>query len=124
MPVAMVTAFWAVVDANRPSEDSELADRIDMLQNPDALTLKQLIEVMTTGDLSNWLTDRRNRRAIPHRLERCGYVPVRNPDADDGYWKIGTRQVVYAKSTLTKADQFKAVTDLMRRLNAAAGTDR
>ena len=63
MPVAMVTAFWAVVDANRPSEDSELADRIDMLQNPDALTLKQLIEVMTTGDLSNWLTDRRNRRA-------------------------------------------------------------
>jgi hypothetical protein len=48
-------------------------------------------------------------RAIPHRLERCGYVPVRNPDAQDGVWKInGVRQMIYAKATLTPQQQFEA----------------
>ena len=28
--------------------------------------------------------NRKNRRAIPHRLERCGYVSVRNPESKDG----------------------------------------
>ena len=39
-------------------------------------------------DFRAWLTDRKNRRVIPHRLETAGYVPVRNPGADDGLWKI------------------------------------
>jgi hypothetical protein len=41
------------------------------------------------GDFLDWLNDRKNRRAIPHRLETVGYVPVRNDDAKDGLWKIG-----------------------------------
>jgi hypothetical protein len=34
---------------------------------------------------------------------------VRNPDADDGLWKIhGKRQVIYAKAELSPRDQYAA----------------
>jgi hypothetical protein len=61
-----------------------------------------------------WLEDRKNRRTIPHRMEQCGYVPVRN-DADkhDGQWRIGgKRQRVYAKSSLAPAERIKAASSL------------
>jgi hypothetical protein len=65
-------------------------------------------------DFRNWTKERKNRRAIPHRLESCGYVPVRNPDDKrDGQWRInGKRQTVYAKQTLSYRDQITAVRDL------------
>src|SRR5256885_5563179 len=44
------------------------------------------------------LRERRNRRQIPHRLEAVGYVPVRNPDAKDGLWKVGGRRMVVYRS--------------------------
>jgi hypothetical protein len=40
------------------------------------------------SNLAEWLTDRKNRRQIPYRLEKCGYIPVRKPAATDGLWKI------------------------------------
>jgi hypothetical protein len=50
---------------------------------------------------------------IPHRLEKCGYAPVRNDAAKDGLWKInGVRQVVYAKTTLSIRDRLAAANDL------------
>ena len=71
------------------------------------------------GELSEfglWLRDRKNRRIIPHRLEQCGYVPVRNPTATDGLWKIeGRRQAVYAKATLAIRDQILAASELAKR---------
>ena len=52
---------------------------------------------------------RRNRRVIPHRLEMCGYVPVRNDAAHDGLWKIGgKRQAVYVKKTLLAHERIAA----------------
>ena len=48
-----------------------------------------MIIVNATEGLPTWLCDRKNRRAIPHRLEQCGYIPVRNADAVDGLFKIG-----------------------------------
>jgi hypothetical protein len=61
-----------------------------------------------------WITDRKNRRAIPHRMEQCGYVPVRN-DRNEGRWIIkGTRQVVYARSDLSIRDRFLAAQRLER----------
>jgi len=51
---------------------------------------------------------------IPHRLEKCGYVCVRNDGADDGLWKFnGRRQAVYAKSTLSIRDRIAAVNKLV-----------
>jgi hypothetical protein len=108
-PPTKTPAFWAVVDRHRSPEESELSDLIDELRNPKALTVKQLADVIAEGDLSNWLKDRRNRRVIPHRLEKCGYVTVRNPDATDGYWKIGgSRHSIYAQSNLSVSDQLAA----------------
>jgi hypothetical protein len=111
-PPPKTPAFWDIVNASVAPEDAELADMIDALGNPSALYLKQLID-KATGDIAEWLINRKNRRAIPHRLERCGYVSVRNPDAKDGYWVInGTRQSVYAKSSLSMSDQLAAASKL------------
>jgi len=111
-PPPKTPAFWDVVDANRAPEDGELADVLDKMQNPDAVTLNSITN-LATGDFFQWITDRKNRRAIPHRLEKCDYVPVRNDAAKDGLWVInGARQVVYAKSELSIANRVKAASDL------------
>ena len=112
-PPPKTAAFWAIVDASRSPEDAELADVIDRMNNPDAMTLTQIMNI-ATDDFGMWIKDRKNRRVIPHRLENCDYVPVRNPDAaSDGLWKIsGKRQAVYAKKTLSDRDRLKAASAL------------
>jgi hypothetical protein len=81
---------------------------------PDATTLIR-ISNEARGDFETWIKDRKNRRAIPHRLEKCGYVPVRNDGAEDGLWVInGKRQVVYAKNSLSIKDRLSAARDLTK----------
>ena len=100
------------MDASRAPEDAELADVLDQMGNPDATTIAR-ITAEATGEFLGWITDRKNRRIIPHRLERCGYVPVRNDAAIDGLWKIhGKRQAVYAKNSLSIRDRIKAAREL------------
>jgi Family of unknown function (DUF5906) len=112
-PPRKTPAFWAVVDANRAPEDSELADVIELLGNPNAVTLDALRGKAAGTELWGWLVDRKNRRVIPHRLEQCGYVPVRNDYAEDGLWKLNDkRQTIYAKLTLSIRDRFSAAKDL------------
>jgi hypothetical protein len=67
-------------------------------------------------DVSHWLSDRKNRRMLPHRFEACGYTPVRNDGANDGLWKIGIRrQVIYAKADLSLRERLEAARDLVER---------
>ena len=116
-PPPKTSAFWDIVNASSAPEDSEVADVIDALGNPDALTLGQLIDraAETGAAAADWLMERKNRRAMPHRMERCDYVPVRNPDANDGLWKFqGRRQVIYAKTTLSPRDQIAAARRLIQ----------
>jgi hypothetical protein len=111
-PPPKTAAFWDIVDANRAPEDAELADVLDRLGNPNATTLIR-IQNEARGDFETWIRDRKNRRVIPHRLEGCGYVPVRNDAAKDGLWKIGdARQVVYAASALSIRDRIGAANRL------------
>ena len=121
-PPPKTPAFWSIVDAGRSPEDAELADVLDGLGWPNAITLSMLVQGAgggfgaDKGTFAEWLGDRKNRRIVPHRLESCGYVPVRN-DADqrDGQWKIqGKRQTVYAKATLTLAEQLRAAGAMTR----------
>jgi ribosomal protein L37AE/L43A len=113
-PPPKTEAFWAIVDANRAPEDAELADVLDRLQNPDAVFLSQILGG-ADEDFAYWLRDRRNRRAIPHRLEQCGYIAVRNPDAKDGLWQIaGARQVIYAKASFSIREQIAAAEAVAR----------
>jgi len=113
-------AFWSIVNANRTAEEGELQDILDQLGTPDAVTIEQIKDkAPITGDkhdLWDWLKDRKNRKAINHRLENCGYCAVNNPVATDGMWRIGgRRQMVYAKSSLSLGAQQKAVETLQRK---------
>lgn len=112
-PPPKTAAFWAIVDAGRAPEDAELADLIDRMGNPPAFTLAKIASI-AEGNFAEWIADRRNRRMIPHRLEQCGYTPVRNPTATgDGLWKIhGKRQAVYANAELSLRDQIAAAQQL------------
>jgi hypothetical protein len=111
-PPPKTAAFWAIVDANRAPEDAELADVLDKLGNPDGTTIAG-ITVKACGAFFDWIIDRKNRRVIPHRLESCGYVPVRNDAAKDGLWKIkGVRQVIYVKAELPVNDRLRVASAL------------
>jgi hypothetical protein len=122
-PPRKTLAFWAIVDANRSPEDADVADALDALaerqangKNPappvPVLTLQMLIPY-TSGEFLNWLQDRKNRRNIPHRLESANYFPLKNPDADDGLWKIDRkRQAVYVHRNLSLAEGIKAARGL------------
>jgi hypothetical protein len=111
-PPPKTPAFWDIVDANRAPEDAELADLLDDLGNPDAVTLTRM-QNAKDGEFADWLKDRKNRRQIPHRFEKCGYVPVRNDCASDGLWRINDRrQVIYAKASLSISDRLKRAREL------------
>ena len=112
-PPPKTAAFWDIVDASQAPEDAELADVLDRMNNPDATTLIQ-ITAAAMGEIETWIKDRKNRRTIPHRLEKCGYVPVRNDAAKSGLWIInGTRQVVYARNSLSIRERIKAANSLV-----------
>jgi Family of unknown function (DUF5906) len=121
------SAFWSIVNANRTGEEGELQDVLDKLGNPDAVTLDQIKEATPYnsygGDkdsFGHWLRDRKNRKAINHRLDNCGYCAVNSPDAKDGLWRIdGRRQAVYAKTSLTLSEQQKAAAALQRAATEA-----
>jgi hypothetical protein len=114
-PPPKTAAFWDIVDANRVPEDGEMADVLDKLGNPDATTLTMIVN-KATGGFDEWIQDRRNRRAIPHRLETCGYVSVRNGGAKDGLWVInGARQVIYTKSELPVGSRLEAAIELVKK---------
>jgi len=109
-PPTKTEAFWKIVGVGAAPENAELADVLDVLGaregaqdvdgnrcGPMVVTLAA-VRAATSGGLFEWLDDRKNRRVIPHRFEACGYIPVRNPDATDGLWKIGgKRQAVYGR---------------------------
>jgi hypothetical protein len=112
MPPPKTAAFWEIVDVNRAPEDAELADVLDQLGNPDAITLSR-IAAEAPATFAEWLRDRKNARRIPHRLEDCGYVAVRNSGAKDGHWKVADRrQVIYTKANLPERNRIAAAMKL------------
>jgi hypothetical protein len=127
-PPTKTDAFWAIVDASRAPEESELADVLDRLGDPPAVTLQQILErtehpshLSGQGSFFDWLKDRKNRRIIPHRFEQVGYVPVNNPSREkQRLWVVaGTRQTIYARKDLSLRDQLAAAEKLRREADAA-----
>jgi Bifunctional DNA primase/polymerase, N-terminal/Family of unknown function (DUF5906) len=119
-PPEKTPAFWAIVDANAAPEEGELADVLDKMiaaRNSRPLNATTLLHVTgyAEGYFQEWLMDRKNRRAIPHRFETCGFVPVRNTATKDALWVIGgKRQVIYARAKLSLKDQIKAAQRLSK----------
>jgi Family of unknown function (DUF5906) len=114
-PPPKTQAFWEIANANRAPEDSELADVLDDLGHPDAVTLDQVASqaAVLQPTFGEWLRDRKNRRSIPHRFEDCRYVAVANPHDTEGRWKIsGVRHTIYGNVGLTPRDRLAAAMKL------------
>lgn len=135
-PPPKTAAFWEIVAQGESTENSELADLIDELtcaglyDRPVALTIEQLIAEASQNpakfdEVHTWLTDRRSRRTIPHRLNKCGYVPIRNDDdATDGRWRVsGKRVMIYGRKDVPlkeRIDAARAVVEEAFKLDAEA----
>jgi len=92
-------AFWDMVQADRGAGFGELIDAIEALGNPSALTLNELMAVAPGLE---GLRDPSKRRATSHQLMECQYLNTRNPNADDGLWKIAKRrQAIYVRADLS-----------------------
>lgn len=111
-PPVKTRAFWRIANANRSSEEGELADALDRLGNPDAVIVDQVREQADTG-FKEWLDDRKNSKAVARRFASCGYVAVPNPDNAEGRWKIYFRgRTIYAKQALSVNQQLDAAKKL------------
>ena len=120
-PPPLTPAFYDIVNAARSPEDAQLADALDELGRPDVCSL-QIITTSKTGATMEWLHELRARRAIPHRMERCGYVAHYNPDVESGLWKInGQRQVLYAREELSPDERQKAAEDHVLKMTKTTG---
>jgi hypothetical protein len=104
-------AFRYMVIAGRGSAYGELADAIDELGNPPALTIDELSAVAPSLE---WLCDPTKRKSTSYRITDCGYVMTENPSAKDGLWKInGRRQAIYVHAD-TPPDQRITVAEAHR----------
>jgi len=123
-PPPKTEAWWAIVNSNIASEEIELADVLQAMGNPQAVTLEQIVAAAHSGgfiDLLDWFEDRKNRRAIPHRLAECGYEPVRNPDSRKGRWQAGGRdRAIYTQTGLSLGQRVTAARLLLSQLEAEA----
>jgi hypothetical protein len=120
-PPPKTPAFWSMVHADRSSDEAELADVIDALGKPIAFCLSHIVnkaEVMPMVALAEGLKDRKYRRAIPHRLERAGYISV-DSDTQDGHWVIDdSRQRIYARKDLGPGDR-KTAAEMLRNFGGS-----
>jgi hypothetical protein len=120
-PPPLTPAFFDIVNAARSPEDAKLADALDELTRPDICSL-ETVATSKTGAAMEWLHELKSRRAMPHRMERCGYVACRNPGTEDGLWRInGRRQVLYAKEQLSPEERLKAAEDHVLGMTRTTG---
>jgi hypothetical protein len=107
-PPRQTSAFLDIVHAGHAPEDIDLDDGLDELKRPPVCSLL-MVAATNTGARMEWLHDRSRRRAIPHRMERCGYVVCRNPWSKQGLWTIdGRKQTLYARADLSSEERLKA----------------
>jgi len=96
-------AFWYMVNASRGAAYGEIADAVDELKNPLALTLDEL---MVAAPALSWIRERAKNKYAAHLLAECRYVAVRNNAANDGLWRINSRrQVIYVHSKNVPPEQ-------------------
>jgi hypothetical protein len=126
-PPPKTDAWHAIVSANQEPQDAELLDVLDQMgenwifdavpSRPDAVTVAQIkLHPHCPLGLHDFFNDVKNRRAIPHRLERAGYVAVPNRNGPaDRLWRVnGVRQVIYARAEMGQAEQQDAAASLIR----------
>lgn len=116
-PPPLTLAFWNMVNASRPAEDSTMADLLDGLGNPPAVTVEQISQhaMKSHPEFCGWLKDPRNSRSIPTRFAAAEYVPLLNMDTKDKLWKVAGRRVsIYVRQQLSQAERLAAAIALSR----------
>lgn len=115
-PPRKTPAWHDIVNSNRSPEDAEMADALDGIGTPPALTVSMIVASQTCAtNFASYLQDRKNSRKIPHRLDTAGYTAVTNSTAKDGLWKVfGKRQVIYASKELSVRDRAIAASELVK----------
>jgi hypothetical protein len=112
-PPPKTPAFYAIVNAQRGAEEPELEDLLDSMSRPIAVTLETLIRHASGTEIFEWLKDRKNRRIVGHRLERCGYERLDNDLSKDGLFVVGgKRQAAYVNMLAPVGDRWRAARDL------------
>lgn len=122
-------AFLEIVESNRPTEEIDFYAVLSKMEWPNAITIAQLINATESHPFSEWLGERRNAKAIPHRLENCGYVGVINPQNNRNRWDFNMKRTngssverrsfsvpIYAKKELPLGRQIDAARALVKHL--------
>jgi hypothetical protein len=119
-------AFFDIVNASASPEENELADVLDDMERdesgqPQRPEVCSIISILASprGATLEWLLDRRRLRAVPHLMERAGYIACRNPNDERGEWRInGHRQILYvrAKANQTSEQRLQAARDYVLRI--------
>jgi hypothetical protein len=120
-PPPRTETFHAIVQAGRAPEDTDLGNAIDELERPPVCSLAT-IAATKAGAAMEWLFEPKARRAMPHRMERCGYVACRNPNSERGSWTINDRKwTLYARADLSREEQLTAAREFVLNATKTAG---
>jgi hypothetical protein len=118
VPPPRTEAWYDMVGGALAHEAGDLAELLDGMDSPDAVTLRAVVN-NATGTFHQFLTDRANRRLIGHRFRDCGMTPVKNPGSNNPKtkwrWSFGRDHngssvtgPVYAKEDLTETERIAA----------------
>jgi hypothetical protein len=115
-PPPRTQAFWEIVNAMRSEEESEMADIIESLGYPRALTVSDVVgraRSLGRHGFVGFLEDRKNARLVGIRLEQSGYRRFGNPDEKTGRWRVdGQRTGVYVPKELTDREAFHSIKEM------------
>lgn len=136
-PPKQTEAFFQIASANITPEEYEieqaleyLADTGDVeddgqtpkyeLERTKAIVIKQLLFIASEhddlSDFYQFISERKNQRAVGYRLAQAGYTPVKNFDDRKGQWRIGTdRVMIYAKADLNQQERREAAQKLKEK---------
>jgi hypothetical protein len=114
------TAAWhEIVNAYTNPEKSKLADILEGMGDPPAVTVN---EVGKLGrDVLDWF-GASERNAIPAQFEDVGYVHQPNPNVKRGMWQVGDKRrpvTIYVRAKLKSEDRVKAAKEVFDRVRKA-----
>jgi Family of unknown function (DUF5906) len=111
-PPRKTPAFHDIVRLSQAPEDADMAEALDALGRPEAVTRDDVIKAAGTlknYDFVTYLNNSGNSRKVGYRFDEAGYTAVQNPGDKDGHWRIGERrQTIYVRTDLNHGERVKA----------------
>ena len=111
-PPPQTSGWKTLVNAGLAPEAGDMADVIEALGKPAALTLTMIRNKATSdSSLRAMFEDPKQRTKIPRRLADCGYTTVMNPDTGDGRgrWRTSKGRInIYGRQELGENERLTA----------------